>query len=136
MSSSREYQPAVLHSEGQFLCVTICGYKKGNVSDEDFHHYMAQVCAPLGRDLMMKYGIVRFTQRFLHLARQIYNTTEIRAAINQLYDPTLTKLADFDLFSQIVFKKLEDFRKFKQDPIYKTRLTVHHDDFVDTKRSM
>ncbi|KAI0439707.1 hypothetical protein F4803DRAFT_553772 [Xylaria telfairii] len=128
MSSSKEYNPAVFHSEGQFLCVTICGYKKAGVSDEDYHHYMAQVCAPLGRDLMMKYGIITFTQ--------IYNTTEIRAAINQLYDPTLKKLADFDMFSQIVFKKLEDFKKFKQDPIYKTRLTAHHDNFVDTKRSM
>ncbi|KAF2972869.1 hypothetical protein GQX73_g811 [Xylaria multiplex] len=128
MSSPKEHRPAVPHSEGQFLCVTICGYKKAGVSDEDYHHYMAQVSAPLARDLMMKYGIVRWTQ--------IYNTTEIRATISQLYDPTLTQLADFDMFSQVVFKKLEDFKKFKQDPIYKTRLTARHDNFIDTKRSM
>ncbi|KAI0858550.1 hypothetical protein F4860DRAFT_298836 [Xylaria cubensis] len=128
MSSSKEHHSAVLHSEGQFLCVTICGYKKADISDEDYHHYMARVSAPLARDLMMKYGIVRWTQT--------YNTTEIRAAINQLYDPTLTNMADFDMFSQVVFKKLEDFKKFKQDPVYKTRLTANHDNFVDTKRSM
>lgn len=48
--------------EGKFLCLTICGYKKAGMREEDYRHHMTQVSAPMTKDLMVKYGIVRWTQ--------------------------------------------------------------------------
>jgi hypothetical protein len=48
--------------EGKFLCLTICGYKKAGMHEDDYQHHMTQVSAPMTKDLMVKYGIVRWTQ--------------------------------------------------------------------------
>jgi hypothetical protein len=48
--------------DGKFLCLTICGYKKTGMDDEAYRHHMTQVSAPMTKDLMVKYGIVRWTQ--------------------------------------------------------------------------
>jgi hypothetical protein len=56
--------------------------------------------------------------------------------MSQLYDPQMARLADFDCFSQVVFKKLEHYKTFKQDPEYKRRLMGDHEKFADTKKSM
>ncbi|KAK7937313.1 uncharacterized protein PG986_014181 [Apiospora aurea] len=113
---------------GKFLCLTICGYKKAGMSEEAYRHHMTQVSAPMTKDLMVKYGIVRWTQ--------VHNQSATRAMMGQLYDPQMAKLADFDCFSQVVFKRLEDYKTFKQDPEYKRRLMGDHEKFADTKRSM
>ncbi|KAH8786012.1 hypothetical protein F5883DRAFT_673646 [Diaporthe sp. PMI_573] len=114
--------------EGKFLCLTICGYKKAGMHEDDYQHHMTQVSAPMTKDLMVKYGIVRWTQ--------IHNKSATRAMMSQLYDPQMAKLAEFDCFSQVVFKRLEDYKRFKQDPEYKRRLMGDHEKFADTKRSM
>lgn len=56
--------------------------------------------------------------------------------MSQLYDSQMAKLADFDCFSQVVFKSLRDYKTFKEDPEYKRRLFGDHEKFADTKRSM
>jgi EthD domain len=56
--------------------------------------------------------------------------------MSQLYDPQMAKLSDLDCFSQVIFKRLEDYKRFKQDPVYKQRLMGDHEEFADTKKSM
>lgn len=46
----------------QFLCLTICGYRRPGMSEVDYRHHMIQVSAPMTKDLMVKYGVKRWTQ--------------------------------------------------------------------------
>ncbi|KKY32373.1 hypothetical protein UCDDA912_g07692 [Diaporthe ampelina] len=76
---------------------------------------MVNVSAPLTKDLMVKYGVKRWTQ---------------------LFDRQMANVADFDCFSQVFFKSLEDYKRMKEDPWYKEHLVGDHEKFADTKRSM
>lgn len=53
-----------------------------------------------------------------------------------LFDHQMANLADFDCFSQVVFKSVEDYKRMKDDPWYKENLVGDHEKFADTKRSM
>ena len=54
----------------------------------------------------------------------------------QLIDPQMINIADFDCFSQVVFRNLDDYKRMKQDPWYKEHLVGDHEKFADTKKSM
>lgn len=49
-------------ADGKLLCLTICGYRRPGMSEEDYRHHMTKVSAPLTQGLMVKYGVVRWTQ--------------------------------------------------------------------------
>jgi hypothetical protein len=117
----------VSNKDDQFLCLTICGYRKPGMSEEAYRHHMTQISAPLTKDLMVKYGVVRWTQ--------IHNTSETRALMAQLYDHQMANVADYDCFSQVVFRNLDDYKRMKQDPWYQEHLVGDHERFADTKRS-
>jgi hypothetical protein len=70
------------------------------------------------------------------LIDKIFNTTKTRVLMNQLFDHQMLNLADFDLFSQVVFKSVDDYKKMKEDPWYKEHLVGDHEKFADTNRSM
>ena len=66
---------------------------------------------------------------------QVHNQKATRALMTQLFDPQMCNIADFDCFSQVVFKSVEDYKRMKQDSWYKEHLVGDHEKFADTKRS-
>lgn len=112
----------------RYLCLTILGYRKPGMSEQDYRNHMVNVSAPMTKGLMVKYGIKRWTQ--------IHNPTTTRALMSHLVDPQMVNIADFDCFSQVVFKSVGDYKRMKQDPWYKEHLYDDHKKFADTQRSM
>lgn len=55
-------EPPAGDRENQFLCLTICGYRKPGMSEVDYRNHMTKVSAPMTKDLMVKYGVKRWTQ--------------------------------------------------------------------------
>lgn len=66
---------------------------------------------------------------------KIHNQRSTRALMNEIVDPQMVNIADFDCFSQVVFKSIEDYKSFKKDPYYKKHLFGDHVHFADTQRS-
>lgn len=62
--SSNTSEPPELNgpADGKILCLTICGYRKPGMSEEDYRHHMTKISAPMTQDLMVKYGVIRWTQ--------------------------------------------------------------------------
>ncbi|RAK79033.1 uncharacterized protein BO72DRAFT_426094 [Aspergillus fijiensis CBS 313.89] len=116
------------NSTAQSLCLTICGYRRPGMSEVDYRQHMTQVSAPMTADLMVKYGVKRWTM--------IHNTTESRALMDQLIDPQMANIADFDCFSQVVLHDLAGYKRLKEDSWYREHLVGDHEKFADTRRSM
>ncbi|CAK1354887.1 unnamed protein product [Cercospora beticola] len=112
----------------KYLCLTILGYKRHDLTDQEYRHHMNKISAPLTKDLMAKYGIKRWTQ--------VHNTTKTRALMNHIMDRQMKNIADYDCFSQVTFNSIEDYKKIKNDPWYKEHLVGDHERFADTQRSM
>ena len=49
-------------AKDKYLCLTICGYRKAGMSEEDYRNHMVNVSAPMTKGLMVKYGVIRWTQ--------------------------------------------------------------------------
>ena len=56
--------------------------------------------------------------------------------MGRLFDHQMANLADFDCFSQVVFKSVDHYKQMKEDPWYKQHLVGDHEKFANTKTSM
>lgn len=113
--------------QSKYLCLTILGYRKSGMSEEAYRHHMNHVSAPMTKDLMVKYGVKRWTV--------IHNPSVTRALMSQIFDRQMSNVADFDCFSQVVFESVEHYKMMKEDPYYKEHLFGDHENFADTSRS-
>jgi hypothetical protein len=66
---------------------------------------------------------------------KVHNTSQTRQLMSKLIDPQMANLADYDCFSQVVFKSVDDYRRMKDDPWYREHLVGDHEKFADTKNS-
>lgn len=66
---------------------------------------------------------------------KIHNEDQTRALLDGIIDPQLANIADYDCFSQVVFRDVNDYKRFKQDPYYKAHLWNDHENFANTART-
>ena len=45
----------------RLLCWTVCAYRKPGMDEDEYHRYMSEVHAPLVKDLMVRYGMIRWS---------------------------------------------------------------------------
>lgn len=56
--------------------------------------------------------------------------------MRQLFDEHMINLAEFDCFSQVTFKSIDDYKRMREDPRYRKQIAGDHVNFADTQRSM
>lgn len=94
------------------------------MSEKAYRRHMFEVSAPLTEDLMVKYGVRRWTVS--------HNPLQTRALMMQLFDRQMANVADYDCFSQVVFESLEHYKAMKADPYYQRHLFVSPGARADT----
>lgn len=162
MGPPKVTEPTVMDSpDEKLLCLTILGYRKPGMTEQEYRHHMTTISAPMTQELMIKYGMVRWTQvgnyenldshsprlftmpiqcvpidiRLTPSFPKVHNQSSTRAQMSEIVDTQMVNVADFDCFSQVVFKSIDDYKSFKSDPYYKKHLFEDHVHFADTQRS-
>ncbi|KAI4160963.1 MAG: hypothetical protein LQ342_005248 [Letrouitia transgressa] len=112
---------------GQKFVLTIAGVRKQGLSEEEYRWYMEEVHSPLVRQLMVRYGMERWSM--------IHNTSTTRPLMGRIFDPQFANISKVDCFIQAVFTHIEDWVALKADPYFKKYVTPDHENFANTKES-
>ncbi|OAR02342.1 hypothetical protein LLEC1_04193 [Akanthomyces lecanii] len=108
------------------LVWTVCAFRKPSMTEDEFHHYMTNVHAPLVRDALVRHGITRYSMSHFDSAS--------KALLAQVMDPQFVNDSGYDMVTQIRFPDIQCFINFKNDPFYKDRIMADHDRFTDPER--
>ncbi|KAL8995559.1 MAG: hypothetical protein Q9169_004732 [Polycauliona sp. 2 TL-2023] len=92
---------------GQKFVLTIMGYRKEGLSEEEYRDYMVN----------------------------IHNTSTTRVLMSKIFDPQFANITQLDCFIQAVFTSIEDIMAMKADPYFKKYITPDHENFADTRGS-
>ncbi|KAL8690940.1 MAG: hypothetical protein Q9218_003733 [Villophora microphyllina] len=112
---------------GQKFVLTIAGYKKEGLSEEEYREYMVEVHSPMVKALMARYGTERWTM--------IHNNSTTRPLMAKIFDPQFANIMQYDCFIQATFTSIDDIVAMKADPYFKKYITPDHENFADTRGS-
>ncbi|KAL8734253.1 MAG: hypothetical protein Q9181_003282, partial [Wetmoreana brouardii] len=99
---------------GQKFVLSILGYRKEGLSEEEYREYMTEVHSPMVKALMARYGTERWTM---------------------IFDPQFANITQIDCFIQATFTSIDDVVAMKADPYFKKYITPDHENFADTRGS-
>ncbi|KFY21346.1 hypothetical protein V493_07481 [Pseudogymnoascus sp. VKM F-4281 (FW-2241)] len=109
----------------KLLCLTMLGYMKAGLTEDELYHFQIEKHAQLVSGLMEKYGVTRYTIT--------HNTKATRALLPQLFDPSYVEFGDHDFIVRIIFPSIDVFLALKEDPVYRERIQMDHLNFADRK---
>ncbi|KAE8326956.1 EthD domain-containing protein [Aspergillus sergii] len=109
----------------RLIVITINGYRKPGLTEEELHHHLCEVHAPKASPFLEKYGILEYNV--------IDNFSAARPHAEYLQ--MSKKLSDHDYIVQFVMKDVEDFKKVWEDPEFRKNVMPDHETFADTTRS-
>ncbi|KAJ5794556.1 hypothetical protein N7457_001155 [Penicillium paradoxum] len=107
----------------RLLCLTMLGYKKPGLTEEELCDFQVNKHSQLVSGLMQKYGVVRYSIT--------HNAAKPMDLLPLLFDPNYVEYSDHDFIVQIIIPSLESFIALKEDPIYKERVAMDHLNFAD-----
>ncbi|KAJ5537375.1 hypothetical protein N7513_010561 [Penicillium frequentans] len=107
----------------QLLCITMLGYKKPGLTEEELCDFQVSQYSQLVSGLMEKHGVVRYSIT--------HNAAKPMDLLPRLFDPNYVEYSDHDFVVQIIIPSLESFLALKEDPIYMERVAMDHLNFAD-----
>ena len=71
----------------RLFCWTVCAYRKPGMDEDEYHKYMSEIHAPLVKDLMTRYGILRYSM--VDLTRSLRSIGTKLMSVDRLTIPPL-----------------------------------------------
>ncbi|KZZ88479.1 Dimeric alpha-beta barrel [Moelleriella libera RCEF 2490] len=120
----------------RLLCLTITGYRRPGLSEQECRDFMTRVHAPLAAELMAEYGIERYAMRADDAtAQQTHNDSQTRPLLYALDDAEFSNLSDYDFVVQFVFRDVADLKRMKADARFLEKLAPDHVRFADMRKT-
>ncbi|KAG6986560.1 O-methyltransferase phnC [Physcia stellaris] len=110
--------------------ITIFGYRKAGMSEEEYHAYISETHAGHLKALLRREGVVSYTMQ--------HNTRAVNEPLlRMVYGPHLPRanIDDCDAVIQIVFRDIEDYLRVRQDPHFVAVVAPDHKNFADAGRT-
>ncbi|GJP88044.1 FAD/NAD(P)-binding domain-containing protein [Aspergillus niger] len=113
----------------RLYALTIYGYRKPGMPEDEYHRYLSEHHAVLVRNHLVKMGIVRYTLT--------HNTSETKEMMKRIFgDLPEGHTSDCDCLAQIMFRDVEDYVRARNDPHYKEVIFPDHANFADSSRTL